>query len=131
MKDLLFSFTGRANRAKFWLVLIVTDIVGMILFGIIGAIGGGSMMPDASGNMSMGGGTMGFVTAILALIVLIAMVWIGLAVAVKRYHDRNKSGWWVLICLVPVIGGLWYVIECGFLKGTAGANTYGADPLAA
>lgn len=130
MKDLLFSFTGRANRAKFWLVLIVTDIVGMILFGIIGAIGGGSMMPDASGNMSMGGGTMGFVTAVLALIVLIAMVWIGLAVAVKRYHDRNKSGWWVLICLVPFIGGLWYLIECGFLKGTTGANTYGADPLA-
>jgi len=131
MKQMLFSFTGRANRAKFWLIPIATDIVGMILFAILGFVGGGSMMPDASGNMSMGGGPMGFVTALLALIVLIAMVWIGLAVAVKRYHDRNKSGWWVLICLVPVIGGLWYLIECGFLKGTTGANPYGADPLAA
>ena len=131
MKEMLFSFTGRANRAKFWLILIVTDIVGMILFGILGAVGGGSMIPDASGNMTMGSGPLGIVTAVLALIVLIAMVWIGLAVAVKRYHDRNKSGWWVLICLVPFIGGLWYLIECGFLKGTAGANTYGADPLAA
>ena len=38
-------------------------------------------------------------------------------------------GWWVLIAFVPVIGGLWYLIECGFLPGTVGANNYGADPL--
>jgi uncharacterized membrane protein YhaH (DUF805 family) len=50
---------------------------------------------------------------------------------VKRYHDRNKSGWWILIVFVPVIGGLWYFIECGFLRGTPGPNTYGPDPLAA
>ncbi len=49
----------------------------------------------------------------------------------KRYHDRNKSGWWVLIVFVPVIGGLWYLIECGFLRGTPGPNNYGPDPLAA
>jgi uncharacterized membrane protein YhaH (DUF805 family) len=47
------------------------------------------------------------------------------------WHDRNKSGWWVLIAFVPVIGGLWYLIECGFLPGTTGANNYGADPLTA
>jgi uncharacterized membrane protein YhaH (DUF805 family) len=37
----------------------------------------------------------------------------------------------VLIALVPVIGGLWYLIECGFLKGTTGPNNYGPDPLSA
>ena len=128
---MLFSFSGRANRAKFWLIPIVSDLAGTIVLAILTAIGGGSMIPDASGSMSIGGGTLGMVTGILALIIIVAMLWIFLAIAVKRYHDRDKSGWWVLICLVPVIGGLWYLIECGFLRGTAGANTYGADPLTA
>ena len=70
------------------------------------------------------------VMGVVALLVLIVAFWISLAIAVKRWHDRGKSGWWVLIALVPVIGGFWYIIECGFLKGTTGANAYGADPLA-
>ena len=64
---------------------------------------------------------------LVALVIVLAAVWIGLAVGVKRYHDRGKSGWWVLIALVPVIGGLWYLIECGFLRGTIGPNAYGPD----
>jgi len=61
----------------------------------------------------------------------LAGLWIGLAIAAKRWHDRNKSAWWILIVFVPVVGGLWYLIECGFLKGTTGSNKYGADPLGA
>ena len=67
-------------------------------------------------------------TVILAFGVLVT--WISLAIAVKRYHDRDKSGWWVLIIFLPVIGGIWYLIECGFLRGTDGNNDYGPDPLA-
>jgi len=67
-------------------------------------------------------------TIILAFGLLV--MWILLAVAVKRFHDRDKSGWWVLIVFVPLIGGLWYLIECGFLRGTDGPNPYGPDPLA-
>jgi uncharacterized membrane protein YhaH (DUF805 family) len=67
-------------------------------------------------------------TVILAFGVLVN--WISLAIAVKRYHDRDKSGWWVLIIFLPVIGALWYLIECGFLRGTDGNNDYGPDPLA-
>jgi uncharacterized membrane protein YhaH (DUF805 family) len=122
----LFSFQGRINRAKFWLITIGADIVWIVVMGIFMAITGGSV--DANGTPNIGGGAIG---AILAVVILIAFMWIGLATGVKRWHDRNKSGWWVLIAFVPVIGGLWYLIECGFLKGTTGANTYGADPLAA
>ena len=43
----------------------------------------------------------------------------------KRFHDRNKSAWWVLIGFVPVIGGLWVFVECGFLAGTPGPNRFG------
>jgi uncharacterized membrane protein YhaH (DUF805 family) len=123
MKSLLFSFQGRANRAKFWLVNVGLIVVEAIVFGVAG----GAAM--TSGDPSAAMASMG-VMGIVCLLVFIVLFWIGLAIAVKRWHDRGKSGWWVLIALVPVIGGLWYLIECGFLKGTTGANDYGADPLA-
>jgi uncharacterized membrane protein YhaH (DUF805 family) len=129
MQGLLFSFDGRVNRAKFWLVVIATDIVLFVLFGILAAVTGVSMDMPADGSMPSFGGA-GLVGGLIGLLLVVLAVWIGLAMGVKRYHDRNKSGWWVLIALVPVIGGLWYLIECGFLRGTAGPNQYGADPLA-
>jgi len=124
----LFSFDGRLNRAKFWLILIATDIAVFVLLAILVAVTGGSMTMGDDGSMpSMGGGVIG---NLVALVIFVAAVWIGFAVGVKRYHDRGKSGWWVLIVLVPVIGGLWYLIECGFLRGTIGPNAYGPDPVA-
>ena len=48
-----------------------------------------------------------------------------LAIQVKRWHDRNKSGWWVLIGLIPLIGGIWALIETGFLAGDDGENRFG------
>jgi len=125
----LFSFSGRLNRAKFWLILIATDLVMFVVFGVLAVMGGSSMDMAADGSMPTIGG--GIVGGIVALLVFVAAVWIGLAVGVKRYHDRGKTGWWVLIALVPVIGGLWYLIECGFLRGTVGPNIYGPDPLGA
>ena len=125
MKTLLFSFEGRVNRAKFWLVNIGLLVVEVIVFG---AAGGSAMITDDPTTMTMPSfGILG----IVGLLVFIVLFWAGLAVAVKRWHDRNKSGWWMLLAFVPVIGGLWYYIECGFQPGTTGPNTYGADPLTA
>ena len=125
----LFSFGGRINRAKFWFIVIGTDVVIFIVLGILAAMGGGSMEMTADGSMpTLGGGIVG---NIVAFLVMVAGVWIGLAAGVKRFHDRGKTGWWVLIALVPVIGGLWYLIECGFLRGNVGPNAYGPDPIAA
>src|SRR5262249_35809552 len=96
---------------------------------ILMAATGASIEMPADGSMpSMGGGVVG---GLIALLLFVVALWISLAMGVKRYHDRNKSGWWVLIALVPVIGGLWYLIEAGFLPGTSGPNQYGPDPLAA
>ena len=52
-----------------------------------------------------------------------------IAAGVKRCHDRDRSGWFVFIVLIPLVGTLWYLIEIGFLRGTFGSNKYGADPL--
>jgi uncharacterized membrane protein YhaH (DUF805 family) len=54
------------------------------------------------------------------------LLWPTLAVSVKRWHDRDKSGWWVLAALIPVVGWIWVLIENGLLRGSIGANRFGA-----
>lgn len=124
MQSLLFSFQGRVNRAKYWLVTLGVVVVEMIVFAVTLGAGAISNDPDA---MAAALGGMG----IVGLLLFIPLIWVSLAVAVKCWHDRNKSGWWILIVLVPVVGSLWYLIECGFLPGTSGPNRFGADPLGA
>jgi uncharacterized membrane protein YhaH (DUF805 family) len=125
MANLLFSAQGRVNRAKFWLVALGILVLEVIIFA---ALFGGAAM---SGDPEQIAAAMGPIASIVLLVFAVLATGISITVAVKRYHDRNKSGWWVLIVFVPVIGGLWYLIECGFLRGTSGPNSYGPDPLAA
>ena len=66
--------------------------------------------------------------SILAGLVGLVLIIPNLAVAAKRWHDRDKSGWWMLIALVPIIGWIWALVETGFLAGTSGPNRFGADP---
>jgi uncharacterized membrane protein YhaH (DUF805 family) len=125
MKDLLFGVHGRVNRAKFWLVALGIFVLEVIIFAVLGGTTAMSTDPEqALANI-------GPVAGIVLFVFGVAALWISIAVAIKRYHDRNKSGWWVLIVFVPIIGGLWYLIECGFLRGTPGPNNYGPDPLGA
>ena len=125
MQNLLFSFQGRVNRAKFWLVHIAMWVVVAIVFVIL--FGGAAMSSDPQAALA----SVGVVGGLVLAVVYILAIWIGLAIAAKRWHDRNKSAWWILILFVPAVGGLWYLIECGFLKGTPGTNRFGPDPLAA
>src|SRR3546814_14546367 len=59
----------------------------------------------------------------------LAILWPGIVIAIKRWHDRDKSGWWILIVLIPIVGPIWALVENGFLAGTAGPNRFGPDPL--
>ena len=119
--SVLFSFSGRTNRMKYWLVGIGACVVGGVIVAMLGlGTPGGAGAPDA--------GPGGAAAAVLILVGVLN-IWINLANNVKRFHDRDKSGWWVLIAFVPAIGALWILIECGFLKGTGGSNRFGADPL--
>lgn len=63
----------------------------------------------------------------MAICVLL-LIWFQTCMEVKRWHDRDKSGWWVWIALIPVIGSFWVLIECGFRRGTEGPNRFGAQP---
>jgi uncharacterized membrane protein YhaH (DUF805 family) len=122
IRDLLFNFRGRANRAKFWIAAL-----GLLVVDLIALLGSDVAMAH---NRQEAFTVIGSLAGIALVVVLAVVAWISLAVTVKRFHDRDKSGWWVLIVFVPVIGGLWYLIECGFLRGTDGHNSFGSDPLA-
>jgi uncharacterized membrane protein YhaH (DUF805 family) len=128
-KWLCFSFEGRATRGDYWkgtLLLFVPLFLIAAAAGIfIAIVGGASEGESADPNIALM-----IVFGIVGLAALVPFVWASLAIAVKRWHDRNKSGAWVLIGMIPYIGSLWVFVECGCLRGTEGANTYGADPLA-
>jgi uncharacterized membrane protein YhaH (DUF805 family) len=59
---------------------------------------------------------------------LLASLWSGIALQIKRWHDRGKPGVMVLVNFIPIVGGIWAFIECGCLRGTNGPNTFGDDP---
>lgn len=118
------SFKGRIPRKTFWLGIIVLMIVQWILMMLVGGTAMFSMDPaDPAAAEKM--------AAAMTPVWIIALVflWPSLALYAKRWHDRNKSGWWSLIAFVPLIGALWLLIECGFLRGTDGPNRFGEDPL--
>jgi uncharacterized membrane protein YhaH (DUF805 family) len=100
----LFGFGGRIGRGGFWLISIVmmlAQLVGFLLF------------PRGSVALTIG------------VVLFFGSYVVSLATQVKRWHDRNKSGWWWLISFVPLIGGPWMLIELGFLAGTLGPNRFG------
>ena len=121
MGRFLFRFDGRVSRAPYWLALLAVLLVDSIAFGVIGGFelfDGDTLAAERKDP-----------SRLWALSVVPPSLWIGLVLSVKRWHDRNKSGRWVLINLVPVVGWLWHLIECGFLRGTIGPNRFGQDPL--
>jgi uncharacterized membrane protein YhaH (DUF805 family) len=112
-KYLYTSFEGRITRSNFWVGVLVLIGVSIVL-NIIDAVAG----TQVNG------------VGILGIIFAIACIYPAIALYAKRWHDRNKSGWWTLIGFVPIIGAIWLIVELGCLRGTQGANNYGADPLA-
>lgn len=108
------DFQGRARRLEFWLFLALIVTSAFLIAFLAGAVNQVS---------STGGTLMSMIILLFWLVLLIPM----LAVMVRRFHDQDRSGWFVLLNFVPGIGGLLVLIfMC--LPGTAGDNQYGADP---
>ncbi len=122
------TFQGRIGRQTFWLSLLAMLVIQMILFGLIWMLFGPKIDPNMAPDDPAA------VQAMLGLMVPMGIIglvflWPALAINAKRWHDRGKSAWWILIQLVPVVGPIWNLIETGFLRGTEGPNQYGPDPL--
>jgi uncharacterized membrane protein YhaH (DUF805 family) len=109
---LFTSFDGRISRQPFWIGSLVLGVASFVVSFVVAAI--------------FGQGVFG---SLLQFIVALAILYPSVAIAAKRFHDRDKSGWWILIVLIPFIGLIWYIVELGFLPGTPGPNRFGPDPL--
>lgn len=113
----LFSIRGRTPRSHYWLRFILPSwVVSIILMVADVALG---IFDPMTG--------LGLLSGLFTSVAL----WPNIAVAVKRLHDRNKSGWWLLLLLIPLIGIIWFFVEGGCLRGTRGPNRFGPDPLEA
>jgi len=117
-QNIFLSFNGRLRRSHFWLGIVILWVIEMVIMmalvmpGIRAAAMGGSPGP----------------LVLVGQLLLLVLLWPALAVQVKRWHDRDKSGWWVLISLIPLIGFIWVIVECGILDGTPGPNKFGPSP---
>jgi uncharacterized membrane protein YhaH (DUF805 family) len=108
-KQIFLSFQGRISRRLWWQY----GVFGLLGLGLLGhtLLRVAGMSAEKADDL-----------------VNLLLTWPALAVSVKRWHDRDKSGWWVLINMVPVIGMVWTLVENGLLPGTLGRNRYGAEP---
>lgn len=130
-KYLLTSFEGRISRQPFWLSILVLLIFEWVVMIVLGMVFGISMMGGMDPGMDPEAAASAAMTGMVPLVIVsLLFLYPALAIYTKRWHDRGKSGWWTLIILVPLIGSIWMLVECGFLRGTEGPNQYGNDPLA-
>lgn len=109
------EFNGRSRRKEYWMFVLLTFglyIVAAIIDGILGL-----------------GGSVAGAYGPLMLIVALGLLVPSIAVGIRRLHDLDKSGWWLLIGLVPIVGPI-VLIVFFVMEGTRGPNRFGLDPKA-
>ncbi|MBW8880922.1 MAG: DUF805 domain-containing protein [Asticcacaulis sp.] len=120
-----FQFNGRASRSEFWwfyLFNLLVVIAGLVFFMIVGAATSGQGQ-DAQAGVGIATGLIGLVWGLFVL----GSFFPTLSLIVRRLHDSDKSGWFLLLIFVPFGGIVLLVFYC--LPGTVGANQFGEDPL--
>jgi uncharacterized membrane protein YhaH (DUF805 family) len=121
------EFSGRSRRKEYWMWLLFYLIVLAIAtyLDILLGLGG-----NATGSQSGAGVSFNVNFGWLAILFMLAVLVPHLAVSVRRLHDLDKSGWWLLIGLIPLFGAL-YLLFLFTQPGTAGPNRFGPDPKGA
>lgn len=108
------TFNGRASRSEYWMFTLINTVIMLVPYIIA--------MSLAQSSMETAGMIM-IVVGIYSLAVLLPSI----AVAVRRLHDTDRSGWWVLIGLVPLVGLVLIIFLV--MKGTDGDNRFGPSPI--
>ena len=105
-------FSGRARRKEYWFFLLFTLVFTIVM----------ALIDQVLGTYDEGTG-IGLLTGLYE----VAMIIPGLAVSVRRLHDTSRRGWWLLLSLIPIVGGI-IVFVFMVLPSRRGANRYGLDP---
>lgn len=111
------EFSGRSRRKEYWMF-----ILGVIIVYIVVALLTGGLTASATNPETVSG-----LFSIPIVVLALALIIPSLAVQVRRFHDQDKSGWFVLLGLIPFVGGL-VVLVFMCLEGTRGPNRFGPDP---
>jgi uncharacterized membrane protein YhaH (DUF805 family) len=118
------DFSGRSRRKEYWMFTLGLILVFIALFALFALIAGATAGTGSSDDVESvigGTGVIVFIVAYLAILIP------SIAVQVRRMHDQDKSGWFVLLSLIPYIGGvIIFVFMC--IEGTKGPNRFGPDP---
>ena len=105
------TFSGRAQRKELWLCYLVVILGSLITY-----------------RFDVRLGTLNEDVGVIGLVFFFAATVPWLAVGVRRLHDTNMSGWWYLVALIPIVGGIALICFWCF-KGDEGENRFGANPL--
>jgi uncharacterized membrane protein YhaH (DUF805 family) len=122
-----FDFNGRSRRKEYWmwfLFVIIGAIVFSILDTVLGLGGTTNTYSDFDSGASVGFNSTG---GILSTVFMLAILIPNIAVGIRRLHDTDKSGWWILIGLIPLVGAI-VLIVFFVSEGTRGPNRFGSDP---
>ncbi|OXB01108.1 hypothetical protein B0A75_05950 [Flavobacterium oncorhynchi] len=106
------NFSGRARRSEYWYYTLASVIISIILSTL-----------DNFAGLTFGLADSGILSSIYSLLVFLP----GLGVMVRRLHDAGKSGWFILVVLIPLAGVIWLLIVL-CTEGNSGVNAYGPDP---
>jgi uncharacterized membrane protein YhaH (DUF805 family) len=103
------ALRGRVSRRTFWIygvgALLGLGVLGHALLGIAG-------VARSSAEVAVN----------------LLLLWPAIAVSAKRWQDRDRAPWWVLVSLLPVVGWIWALVDNGCVRGTPGPNRFGAAP---
>jgi uncharacterized membrane protein YhaH (DUF805 family) len=105
------GFSGRSQRSEYWFFILFYFIITLVLVYVDGSVGG------------LDQGYVGLFSGIFGLAMFIPSI----AVSIRRLHDTDKTGWWILINFVPLIGGLIFLVFT-VMDSTPGNNQYGPNP---
>ena len=110
------NFNGRARRKEFWFFCLINFLIQVVLY-----------IPIIIFMLNEDLMIIGWIFYGILMIYALAMMIPSISVSVRRLHDQDKSGWWYFIQLVPLIGGIWFLVLM-FLDSTPGDNEYGPNP---
>lgn len=132
------DFKGRSRRKEFWSFFLLNMIVIIVIYAIMIATGGGAAMMQSA--MDNPGNPMAVYGSLFSGVGLLLVLWglativPNIAVAVRRLHDRDMSGWWYLgifianfIPIINFVSGIAFLVLM-LLPGTPGPNRFGPDP---
>ena len=128
--NLYLNPAGRVSRRTWWLHYVISQIIAMIVYGLMAAL------LETLGSVIDNEPVTAYIFLILifgttilgAAIFWVGIIWLFFSFTVKRLHDQDRSAWWILLLLIPVIGWITLFIFVAFLPGTGGLNRYGHQP---